>query len=103
MSEIKLTPKQKKWLEASKKIGPGAMTRTEREMLEKLYTDMAPAEQMELKNYIQENFAKDSDSEEQVVDPIEAMAQVQWSEPSDALKKTIGKTQKPRWLNVESD
>ncbi len=106
MSETKLTPKQKKWLDASKKIGRGAMTRSERETLEKLYTDMLPAEQVELKKYIEETFGEKSEtgsSGETGVEPTELMSQVEWSDPSDALKQTLSKTQKPRWLKIESE
>ena len=103
MSESELTPRQKKWLEASKKIGRVAMTKSERESLEKLYAEMLPTEQMELKSYIEKNFSKDSEQGETTQDPTEVMEQVAWSDPSEALKKTLSGTQKPRWLKVEPE
>ncbi len=103
LSDTKLTQKQKKWLEASKKIGPGAMTRSERETLEKLYADMLPAEQMELKEYIEKNFGQKTDNDDQAPEPTTVMEKIEWSDPSEGLKKTLAKTQKPRWLKVEPD
>lgn len=103
LSENELTPKQKKWLEASRKIGRVAMTKSERESLEKLYADMLPAEQMELKSYIEKNFSKKSESGETTPEPTAVMEQIEWTDPSDALKKTLSETQKPRWLKVEPE
>jgi hypothetical protein len=95
LEESELTPKQRKWLEASKEIGPGAMTKTERERLEKLYADMLPAEQQELQHYIQEKFGKQTDSSgnehELPDDPIGKMEERQWSEPSEAFTKAFSK------------
>ncbi len=103
MSETQLTPKQKKWLEASRKIGRMAMTKSERQTLENLYADMLPAEQMELKSYIEKNFSEKSETGETTQEPSQVMEQIEWSDPSDALKKTLSETQKPRWLKVEPD
>ncbi|MGD9818023.1 MAG: hypothetical protein AB7V04_04905 [Desulfomonilaceae bacterium] len=103
MTDTKLTPKQKKWLDASKKIGRGAMTKSEREMLEKLYASMLPAEQVGLKEYIEENFGQKKDTNETVEEPTVLMEKVTWSEPSEGLKGVIAKTQRPRWLKVTQD
>jgi hypothetical protein len=101
MKESDLTDKQKRWLEASEKIGPGAMTRTERETLEKLYADMLPQEQQELARYIQEKFGKKNDDAsikdgDQSVpeDPISRMEQKQWATPSNAFVRSISKSAK---------
>ncbi|MDQ7783147.1 MAG: hypothetical protein RDU20_09720 [Desulfomonilaceae bacterium] len=94
MDEMDLTPKQRKWLEASQRIGPGAMTRTERETLERLYADMLPAEQQELQRYIQEKFAKEKDETEttpDVQDPIDLMERRVWTPPSAGLRKAFAK------------
>jgi hypothetical protein len=53
LEEKDLSEKQRKWLEASGKIGPGAMTKSERQTLERLYAEMLPKEQQELQQYIQ--------------------------------------------------
>ncbi|MCL5125043.1 MAG: hypothetical protein M1511_11195 [Deltaproteobacteria bacterium] len=87
-----LTAKQRKWLETSKKIGPGPMTRTERETLEKLYADMLPTEQQELMAYIKEKYGKDELSDTDLKDdPIARMEKTIWSEPSAGLKRMFGK------------
>lgn len=91
MIEDRLSQKQRKWLDASRKIGPGPMTRTERELLERLYAEMLPSEQQELHRYIQENAAK---QEEQADDPIAAMEKRVWSQPSPKLLDTLGQSQK---------
>ncbi|MGC8660149.1 MAG: hypothetical protein ACP5U1_13860 [Desulfomonilaceae bacterium] len=92
MDEKDLNQKQRKWLETSKKIGPGPMTRTERETLEKLYADMLPIEQQELMNYIQEKFGKDEETDTDAQeDPVARMEKMMWSEPSPGLKKMFGK------------
>lgn len=109
MEEHELTPKQRKWLEASRKIGPGPMTKTERQTLERLYTDMLPREQQELQRHIQEKFAKaqaerdaasgsESDTERQINpdDPTSVMERRVWSEPSPGLKKALTKPMNPR-------
>lgn len=102
MEEKDLTEKQKRWLEASRRIGPGPMTKTERQTLEKLYADMLPAEQQELAKYINEKFgkkeSKSNASQPQAAqpekqDPIERMQKRIWSEPSDALKTAFSKVQ----------
>ena len=96
MDESKLTPKQRKWLEASRKIGPGAMTRTEREALERLYADMLPREQQELKAYIEEQAGrkdKKGPEEQDVEDPTVKMEKKQWAPPSPALRSALSKVQ----------
>jgi len=99
VEEQELTPKQRRWLEASRRIGPGAMTRTERETLEKLYADMLPAEQQELQRYIEEKWGrKDSGSQldEIMEDPIERMQQKIWKPPSEGLTKVLSKSFRPK-------
>lgn len=95
MDERDLTQKQREWLEASKKIGPGPMTKTERTRLEKLYADMEPREQQDLYRFIQEKYGQQS-SEKGVAevqadtgDPIERMQSRIWHQPSNALKKAL--------------
>ncbi len=88
MSEARLTEGQRKWLQASREIGPGAMTKSERLRLEKLYADLLPAEQQELQDYIKENFGP---QEGEAADPIEEMARRVWRAPSEKLRKTLGK------------
>ena len=90
MEEEHLTEGQRKWLQASREIGPGPMTKTERLRLEKLYAEMLPKEQQELARYIEENFGKTDDKSE---DPIEKMAERVWLEPSRKLRESLGKTQ----------
>lgn len=94
MDEKDLTPKQRRWLEASRKIGPGAMTRTERQTLERLYADMLPTEQQALHRYIQEHFGKKDDDREAkptVQDPTELMERRVWTPPSDGLRKALAR------------
>lgn len=90
-----LTEKQRRWLDASKKIGPGPMTKSERTLLEKLYADMEPREQQQLYEYIQMNF-RDKEKEENGQpnesvsdDPISRMQARIWREPSGALKRSL--------------
>jgi hypothetical protein len=98
LEEHKLTEKQRNWLEASQRIGPGAMTKTERQLLERLYADMLPREQQELAAYIEAKFGKkepdSKDSEEK--DPIEKMRRKEWRPPSEALRSALAKSQTPR-------
>jgi len=95
VDERDLTQKQLAWLEASKTIGPGPMTKTERERLEKLYADMEPREQQDLHRFIQEKYGKepsDQDSQEDTADsedPIKRMQERMWHRPSNALKKAF--------------
>ena len=100
MKEHELTEKQRKWLEASRRIGPGAMTKTERQTLEKLYADMLPKEQQELAAYIEATFGKgEPDAKEpEETDPIERMRRKVWNPPSGALRSALVKSQslKPR-------
>ncbi|MFH1113567.1 MAG: hypothetical protein V1792_06565 [Pseudomonadota bacterium] len=92
MEDKDLTPKQRKWLEASRKIGPGAMTKTERKTLDRLYADMLPAEQQELLQYIQEKFGKKKEGQEDeptVEEPTHLMERRVWTPPSEGLKKAL--------------
>jgi len=95
LKENELTEKQRKWLEASQRIGPGAMTKTERQTLERLYADMLPREQQELAAYIEAKFGKKEpdpkDSEEK--DPIEKMRRKGWRPPSNGLRSALAKSQ----------
>ena len=108
MHNGQLTKKQKEWLEASKKIGPGAMTKSEKELLEKLYGEMLPLEQQALFEYILANFgSKEQDAgveNAEQDDPITRMQQRVWSEPSDNLMKSLGKIQsvKPPFSDTDS-
>lgn len=100
MDEKDLSEKQRKWLEASRKIGPGAMTKSERQLLEKLYAEMLPKEQQELAQYIEHTFAKKevetkAETETpQEADPITEMEQKEWKPPSDALRAALAKIRK---------
>lgn len=92
MEEKDLTPRQRKWLEASRKIGPLAITKTERETLEKLYADMLPQEQQELQQYIQEKYGKEDDEQEPQEpkhDPTKLMEARVWAAPSEGLKRAL--------------
>lgn len=95
MKDEDLTPKQRLWMETSSKIGPGTMTRTERETLERLYAEMLPTEQQDLFDYIKAKFGKKDDdtSTESKADPIAMMEKIIWSEPSTGLKKRMGVVQ----------
>jgi hypothetical protein len=104
VDEKKLSKKQRKWLEASRNIGRGAMTKTERETLEHLYADMLPAEQQELERYIQEKYGKKDaednppSGEEQPQDVIDIMERKTWNLPSDAIKGAFAKSLGPKKL-----
>jgi hypothetical protein len=87
LDEKDLTPKQRKWLEASRKIGSLAMTKSERQTLERLYADMLPQEQQDLLQYVQDTFGKKSDETEP--DPTSIMEARVWSTPSAGLKKAF--------------
>ncbi len=99
MDEKDLSKRQKRWLEASRQIGRGAITKTERETLERLYAEMLPAEQQELARYIVEKYGKKEagNREAQGVpseepdndDPIERMQRRAWTEPSQALRSAL--------------
>jgi len=69
------------------------MTRTERELLERLYAEMLPSEQQELYRYIRQKAGK---QEEQTDDPIAAMEKKVWNQPSRKLLDTLGQSQKVR-------
>lgn len=94
MEESQLTQAQRAWLEASRKIGPGPMTKTERLSLERLYAEMLPQEQQELQEYIREKFGKKEDgspAEHTMEDPTARMEQRTWNPPSSALKGALSK------------
>ncbi|MEW6532115.1 MAG: hypothetical protein AB1473_14860 [Thermodesulfobacteriota bacterium] len=93
MEEDQLTEKQKKWLEASRKIGKGPMTKTERQTLERLYADMLPREQQELYEYIQEKYPpKGKPTGEE--DLLALMEKREWHKPSQKLRNAFAKSQK---------
>ena len=98
MEEHQLTEKQREWLQLSKKIGPGPMTRSERQALEKLYAELLPREQQDLKQYLDEKLAQRLSQEPSEEDPITEMEKRTWPAPSDALRSALSKTQsvKPR-------
>ena len=101
VEEEHLTEGQRKWLQASREIGPGPMTKSERLRLEALYAEMLPKEQQDLAQYIEEKFAK---TEEKIEDPIEKMARRVWLEPSTKLRETLasGQVVKPPGLKDKS-
>ncbi len=90
MKEQELTKKQREWLALSKKIGPGPMTKSEREALEKLYKEMLPREQQELFEHIEAHFGKEESPEpEAEEDPISIMQRKTWTTPSPALRAAL--------------
>jgi hypothetical protein len=94
LEEHELTDKQRKWLEASKKIGRIAMTKSEKQTLERLYSDMLPREQQDLASYIEEKFGKKDQSGKEAPeaqDPIEKMLSKEWREPSKGLLTALSK------------
>ncbi len=98
MDEKDLTPKQRQWLEASRKIGTWPLTKSEKQNLERLYTEMLPYEQQELSRFIQEKYAakedeKQPDEHTEDADPIETMMRRVWHEPSPALRTALSKAQ----------
>jgi hypothetical protein len=97
LEEKDLTEKQRAWLALSRKIGPGALTKSEREALEQAYAEMLPREQQDLHDYIMSKASKKESEERQPPaepdDPIVQMQQKVWHEPSDTLKKTFSRIQ----------
>jgi hypothetical protein len=104
LEEKDLTYKQREWLDLSRKVGPGTMTRSEREALEKLYAEMLPREQQELHHYITTTFGKKDPEQpqeaqetpaetEEPVDPIAQMQEKVWHAPSDGLKSAFSRLQ----------
>jgi len=94
VDESQLTPGQRKWLEASRKIGPGPMTKSERLTLERLYAELLPREQQELQEYIRAVYGKKEDptsSEDTGGEPTARMEQRTWSSPSSALKDALSR------------
>lgn len=102
MDERDLTDKQRQWLEASARIGPGPMTKSEREELEAIYAEMLPKEQQDLNAYIQERYAEARDAEGTAA--MKAMEAMDWKEPSEKLRSVItrGQTLKPPSFDNES-
>ena len=99
MKEQELTKKQREWLALSKKIGPGPMTKSEREALEKLYKKMLPREQQELFEHVEAHFGKkESPEPEAEEDPIAIMQRKVRTPPSPALRAALTGTgaSKPR-------
>ncbi len=92
MDEKELTQKQQDWLALSKKIGPGPMTKSEREALENLYKEMLPREQQELFAYVQERFGKKETEPAEAEDPISVMQRKIWTPPSPALRTALSRT-----------
>ncbi len=86
MNDTHITPRQRKWIEASTKIGTGPMTPSERKLLEKLYADMTPSEQEELADYIQDRFGK--------TDPIRTRELKPTTESSPRLREALAKAQR---------
>lgn len=88
MEEDALTVKQRAWLALSKKIGPLAMTKTEKQGLERLHGEMSPEEQHTLYEYIQETFgAREGESD----DHITRMQNRVWSAPSKKLMEKFSR------------
>jgi hypothetical protein len=104
VDERSLTPKQRQWLELSRKIGPGPMTRTERESLEALYKKMLPSEQQELFEYIRTHFGEKEKKEGEQADPIAYMERRTWHAPSKALRDALSRarTAQPKPKKHES-
>jgi hypothetical protein len=97
VDEKDLTEKQRDWLALSRKIGPGAMTKTERESLDKAYAEMLPKEQQDLYNYIMTTYHKEESEEPQTgskkEDPISEMEKIIWRTPSHPLRSALSKAQ----------
>jgi hypothetical protein len=92
LEEQELTQKQQDWLALSRKIGPGPMTKSEREALENLYKEMLPREQQELFEYIREHFGEKQTEPAETEDPISAMQRKIWTPPSPALRAALSGT-----------
>jgi len=103
LEEKDLSERQRRWLEASRKIGPGAMTKSERQTLERLYAEMLPKEQQELQHYIQEKFAKKPTEDHEEEDPIERMLKKTWPSPSKKLVSALSKAQPPKRGRAKKD
>jgi hypothetical protein len=88
MEEKYLTPRQRKWLDESRRIGPGPFTPSDRKLLEGLYADMSPEEQEELADYIQDTFMKP--------DPITLREKKPQKEPSPRLRELLATGQGTR-------
>lgn len=98
MEEKDLTPKQRNWLEASRKIATWPLTKSEKQTLERLYAEMLPQEQQELARFIQEKYPptdaeKPPEAQTDDEDPIDTMVRRFWHEPSEALRTALSKAQ----------
>jgi hypothetical protein len=98
LEEKDLNEKQIKWLEESRRIGKGPMTKTERQTLEGLYNEMTPEEREQLGAYIEEKFGYEIDE-----GPILAQKDKEYTPPSDKLSEKIGKAPTPKPPLVDSD
>jgi hypothetical protein len=103
LEEKDLSESQRKWLEASKKIGPGAMTKSERELLEKLFAEMLPGEQQELQTYLQEQFDKKIADHAGGEDPTAKMMERTWTTPSRKLLSAFSKAHPPKRADSKKD
>jgi hypothetical protein len=92
LDEQELTKKQQDWLAVSRKIGPGPMTKSEREALENLYKKMLPREQQELFEYIREHFDEKQTEPADTEDLISVMQRKIWTPPSPALRAALSRT-----------
>ena len=92
LDEQELTKKQQDWMALSRKIGPGPMTKSEREALEKLYKKMLPREQQELFEYIREHFGEKQTEPAETEDAISVMQRKMWTPPSPALRAALSRT-----------
>lgn len=105
-SDDRLTDKQRAWLTASWEIGRGAMTRSEKRRLQKLFDDMSEEEQVSLQRYIQEQFGTKSDEPEPFPEdePTALMERKQWPEPSKKMLDSLLRVQtvKPPSFGEES-
>jgi truncated hemoglobin YjbI len=102
LDEKDLTEKQRKWLETSRSIRTWPLTKSEKQTLERLYADMLPQEQQELRRFIQEKYGAQKTEEQaeqqpdvqtEDSDPIETMMRRVWHEPSKALRTALSKAQ----------
>jgi hypothetical protein len=92
LDEQELTQIQQDWLALSRKIGPGPMTKSEREALEKLYKKMLPREQQDLFEYIREHFGEKQSEPAETEDLISVMQRKTWTPPSPGLRAALSRT-----------
>jgi hypothetical protein len=72
------------------------MTKSERQLLERLFAEMLPGEQQELQKYIQEQFDKKIAEHEGGEDPTARMLQRTWATPSNKLLSALSKAHPPK-------